>query len=78
MARRETSPGERFVKLRYAVLLFAGIALVATGCGSDSGESKAEDNKKMSKREKAQAEDRDNKEKARRTPRTSARAATTR
>lgn len=53
------------MKLRYAVLFFASIALIATGCGSDSEDSKKQEAKKPeTKAEKAAAKDRDNKEDA--------------
>jgi len=50
------------VKLRYGFLFLAAAALLATGCGGDG--DKKDSDKKLSKAEKAQAEDRDNKEKA--------------
>jgi cytochrome c-type biogenesis protein CcmH/NrfG len=53
------------VKLRYAVLFLASLALIATGCGSDSKDSdKKGDSKPQTKAQKAAAKDRDNKEDA--------------
>lgn len=51
------------MKLRYAFLFLASIALLASGCGSDSDGDKADD-KPKTKAEKAQAKDRDVKEDA--------------
>ncbi|MCW2920822.1 MAG: hypothetical protein JWL76_696 [Thermoleophilia bacterium] len=54
------------MKLRYAVLFLASLALVATGCGSDSKDSSSDKKaaKPQTKIEKAAAKDRDNKEDA--------------
>jgi tetratricopeptide (TPR) repeat protein len=52
------------VKLRYAFLFLASVMLLASGCGSDSKDDKKSDDKPKTKAEKAQVEDRDNKEAA--------------
>ena len=52
------------MKLRYAALFLASIALIATGCGSDSKESEKQESKPKTKAEQAAAKDRDNKEDA--------------
>lgn len=54
------------MKLRHILLVLASLALVATGCGSDSSDSKSEkqDDAPKTKTEKAAAKDRDNKEDA--------------
>lgn len=50
------------MKLRYAALFLASVALIATGCGSDAKESDKKEAKPQSKAQKAAAKDRDNKE----------------
>ncbi|MCW2926063.1 MAG: hypothetical protein JWM86_31 [Thermoleophilia bacterium] len=57
------------MKLRFGLVFLVCAALLAAGCGSDSKDSKGDDSskaassKKLSKAEKAVADDRDNKEK---------------
>ena len=49
------------MKFRHALMLLVAGMLIVAGCGSDSDDTKSDDSKKMTKAEKAAAEDQENK-----------------